>query len=460
MDNGQYLTSTKANNDEYSYFYDGTYVDRTLKDFEDDEWTNDSVPTFGKKGNDYSPSSNYTDTSNRDVSNRIDFNSISSVDNNADTFHVTNNSKATDYYRLRNAVAILTPNLTKERTLADGNKVFAYDKDSNEETNKNFNPKQLEVDQNHLMPYDYVEYTLTSGNHSAAELPLERNHMTFTVGEGQQIVGWELISAEGIKNGNTQDTITDKDISAKLTGDDSSETLDNVKAKKDYSIKKNSDGTKEDSRYRTIKFVVGDEGTQMKPGQSIKIRIITQLVDDFTNSKDDDTFEGKTVNAHAYIYAENYGQYAIDGYDQTKYVTGTTGSTYPHYYCSNSADDQKIEGPIYYYRYHDSDNYTSRVDSNVKFYNNTALGITYNFDHNDREFDSQGATLNISNIKNDTMHFIDKQTVTVNFLEYKNNTTYQGFILDKIPTVSKTSAGKGDIYYPDQFITQVGGEDR
>lgn len=65
MDNGQYLTSTKANNDEYSYFYDGTYVDRTLKDFEDDEWTNDSVPTFGKKGNDYSPSSNYTDTSNR-----------------------------------------------------------------------------------------------------------------------------------------------------------------------------------------------------------------------------------------------------------------------------------------------------------------------------------------------------------------------------------------------------------
>ena len=89
MDNGQYLTSTKANNDEYSYFYDGTYVDRTLKDFEDDEWTNDSVPTFGKKGNDYSPSSNYTDTSNRDVSNRIDFNSISSVDNNADTFHVT-----------------------------------------------------------------------------------------------------------------------------------------------------------------------------------------------------------------------------------------------------------------------------------------------------------------------------------------------------------------------------------
>lgn len=463
MDNGQYLTSTKANNDEYSYFYDGTYVDRTLKDFEDDEWTNDSVPTFGKKGNDYSPSSNYTDTSNRDVSNRIDFNSISSVDNNADTFHVTNNSKATDYYRLRNAVAILTPNLTKERTLADGNKVFAYDKDSNEETNKNFNPKQLEVDQNHLMPYDYVEYTLTSGNHSAAELPLERNHMTFTVGEGQQIVGWELISAEGIKNGNTQDTITDKDISAKLTGDDSSETLDNVKAKKDYSIKKNSDGTKEDSRYRTIKFVVGDEGTQMKPGQSIKIRIITQLVDDFTNSKDDDTFEGKTVNAHAYIYAENkhsYGQYAIDGYDQTKYVTGTTGSTYPHYYCSNSADDQKIEGPIYYYRYHDSDNYTSRVDSNVKFYNNTALGITYNFDHNDREFDSQGATLNISNIKNDTMHFIDKQTVTVNFLEYKNNTTYQGFILDKIPTVSKTSAGKGDIYYPDQFITQVGGEDK
>lgn len=165
-----------------------------------------------------------------DISNRIDFNSISSVDNNADTFHVTNNSKATDYYRLRNAVAILTPNLTKERTLADGNKVFAYDKDSNEETNKNFNPKQLEVDQNHLMPYDYVEYTLTSGNHSATELPLERNHMTFTVGEGQQIVGWELISAEGIKNGNTQDTITDKDISAKLTGDDSSETLDNVKA--------------------------------------------------------------------------------------------------------------------------------------------------------------------------------------------------------------------------------------
>lgn len=41
----------------------------------------------------------------------------------------------------------------------------------------------------------------------------------------------------------------------------------------------------------------------MKPGQSIKIRIITQLVDDFTNSKDDDTFEGKTV-MHMLIFMQ------------------------------------------------------------------------------------------------------------------------------------------------------------
>lgn len=91
----------------------------------------------------------------------------------------------------------LTPSLTKERTIAGSTtNVFAHDNDSNNE-NDCTNP--LEVDKDHLMPYDYVEYILSSGNHENAEIPLERNHLQFEVDVGQQIVGWELVDAGGIK---------------------------------------------------------------------------------------------------------------------------------------------------------------------------------------------------------------------------------------------------------------------
>ena len=56
LSNGEYLTASKT--DGYTYFYDGTYVDRPIQEFKDDSWTANSVPTFGQTGNEYSPYSN------------------------------------------------------------------------------------------------------------------------------------------------------------------------------------------------------------------------------------------------------------------------------------------------------------------------------------------------------------------------------------------------------------------
>ena len=89
MTNGQYLTPSK-NNDGYAYFYDGTYVDRTVEDFEKDVWTDESVPTFGKTtGNNFSPGTNES----RDVYNKEKV-TFKSIDNNADTFHYVNEKKS------------------------------------------------------------------------------------------------------------------------------------------------------------------------------------------------------------------------------------------------------------------------------------------------------------------------------------------------------------------------------
>ena len=423
MTNGQYLTPSK-NNDGYAYFYDGTYVDRTVEDFEKDVWTDESVPTFGKTtGNNFSPGTNES----RDVYNKEKV-TFKSIDNNADTFHYVN-EKNQDYYHLRNAVAILTPSLTKERTIAGSTtNVFAHDNDSNNENDRT-NP--LEVDKDHLMPYDYVEYILSSGNHENAEIPLERNHLQFEVDVGQQIVGWELVDAGGIKNGTTDKVITAKNITATLDGDT---TVNDVQEGQDYSVKDDNS----DSYYRKITFDVGDEGTQIAAGQTVKIRIITQLTDEINDSKKT-TYEGQVVKSNAYAWADTkhqYRQYAIDGYSPTNYVTGTTDNrdAYPYYTSTNS-----IEGTIKYYRYRDNGNYLARMASQIEFYDNTSLDITYTFENNEYMFDSQRANLTVDNIKNDTMHFIDEQTVTVNFLEYLNNQTYQGFVLNSIPRQSPQS---------------------
>ena len=367
MTNGQYLTPSK-NNDGYAYFYDGTYVDRTVEDFEKDVWTDESVPTFGKTtGNNFSPGTNES----RDVYNKEKV-TFKSIDNNADTFHYVN-EKNQDYYHLRNAVAILTPSLTKERTIAGSTtNVFAHDNDSNNENDRT-NP--LEVDKDHLMPYDYVEYILSSGNHENAEIPLERNHLQFEVDVGQQIVGWELVDAGGIKNGTTDKVITAKNITATLDGDT---TVNDVQEGQDYSVKDDNS----DSYYRKITFDVGDEGTQIAAGQTVKIRIITQLTDEINDSKKT-TYEGQVVKSNAYAWADTkhqYRQYAIDGYSPTNYVTGTTDNrdAYPYYTSTNS-----IEGTIKYYRYRDNGNYLARMASQIEFYDNTSLDITYTFENNE-----------------------------------------------------------------------------
>lgn len=95
------------------------------------------------------------------------------------------------------------------------------------------------------MPYDYVEYILSSGNHENAEIPLERNHLQFEVDVGQQIVGWELVDAGGIKNGTTDKVITAKNITATLDGDT---TVNDVQEGQDYSVKDDNS----DSYYRKL----------------------------------------------------------------------------------------------------------------------------------------------------------------------------------------------------------------
>lgn len=138
------------------------------------------------------------------------------------------------------------------------------------------------------------------------------------------------------------------------------------------------------------------------------------MTDEINDSKKT-TYEGQVVKSNAYAWADTkhqYRQYAIDGYSPTNYVTGTTDNrdAYPYYTSTNS-----IEGTIKYYRYRDNGNYLARMASQIEFYDNTSLDITYTFENNEYMFDSQRANLTVDNIKNDTMHFIDEQTVTVNF---------------------------------------------
>ena len=233
----------------------------------------------------------------RQVYNYVEKSSVvfSSIDNNADTYSdVTSANKLIDY-NLRNAVSILEPELTKKR--GTNGELFAYDKVEKSETSGG---KQTEVDLNHLMPYDYIEYTLSSKSHNNSEIPLERNHLTMEVEKGQQIVGWQLIlsdqDSENIIDKATGHAITADDISVTLSN--GSDKLENIQAGKDYSL--NAD--QKDSHYRKIELVIGSEGTQVQPGQYIKVKIITQLTDELKTLTT--TFEDKVLNTNAYIYAE------------------------------------------------------------------------------------------------------------------------------------------------------------
>ena len=463
LSNGEYLTASKT--DGYTYFYDGTYVDRPIQEFKDDSWTANSVPTFGQTGNEYSPYSNSVASvsGRRQVYNYVEKSSVvfSSIDNNADTYSdVTSANKLIDY-NLRNAVSILEPELTKKR--GTNGELFAYDKVEKSETSGG---KQTEVDLNHLMPYDYIEYTLSSKSHNNSEIPLERNHLTMEVEKGQQIVGWQLIlsdqDSENIIDKATGHAITADDISVTLSN--GSDKLENIQAGKDYSL--NAD--QKDSHYRKIELVIGSEGTQVQPGQYIKVKIITQLTDELKTLTT--TFEDKVLNTNAYIYAEakhGYAQYAIEGYNSSDYTNGGMSNngwdlTHQNPNPYTTRNDISNTDKISYFRYQRNDEDTSlpaksrynvRMHNTLKYYDNDPLTIEYKFDRNDRLFEGQGATLTVKDIKNDTMHFVDEQTVTVDFLDKDR---YRGFTLTKIPTVSILKSEGGDIYYPDDLVTKAG----
>ena len=442
MSNGQYLTATKTNNNTYSYFYDGVYVDRTKDDFLADNWTDNSVPTFSGEVNTFS------------VGNQSNSGSIlpHSIDNNAQPWTYTSDKILSDYYNLRNVVARLQPTLTRERTFNGNSQLFAYDQDG---TNTNESSKTVEVDKNHLMPYDYVEYTLSATNEDDAEIPLNHTHMSFKVKEGQQIVGWKLVDASDVIDKVTGSQLTATDIKATLK-DDSGNSLNDssgnplkVKAEKDYSSNANG----EDTHYRTIDFEIGSEGTQIPIGKTVKLCIITQLTDEVNGSatKDKKSFEGQYVNASAYTQADpkhGFAQYYIDKADN--YNHRSDASAY------KTVAKNNVESARSYYRYYkgsDFKEFISRIDCRDQLYDNGSLAISYAFEDNEFMFDSQGARLTVSKIKNDTMHFVDAQTVTVNFLDENNR---QGFVLDNIPTVGLDASDNADIYYPADMVAQVG----
>ncbi len=453
--NGQYLSADKTTNG-FAYFYDGVYVERPVEEFMADSWTLNSVPTFGKSGNYYAPYYSSTNSAGeRTVVNYINT-QFTSADVEANTFAWASNTNTSNSYELRNAVAILSPSITKVRTATSGTEsLFAYDlTNAVDETD-------VEVDIDHILPYDYIEYALSAESLTQSEVLLPRMHLDFVVPEGQQLVGWKFVSST-VEDSKTKDAITKGQISAVLY--DAAGNSITADPEVNYSAVVAADGTSaEETGYKKISFVFGNEGTVVKPGQGVKILIITQTTDEMKTAAGEPDFEGRTFTSNMYVWAEpqhGYSQYAIDGYDGTNYATGYTELP------SSTAQNRGYKRPsdvntsdlVYYFRHYnyagvDTGTYVAQLENTLKFYNNKDVSIVFSFDDLARKYDGQGATITVDNIKNDTMHYLREQTVMVDFVDSNGD---QGFHLTKLPTTSIAKADGGDIYYPDDFIAAKG----
>ena len=82
-------------------------------------------------------------------------------------------------------------------TLVSKDTVFAYDADDRSMTNIfSYEPTNTanDVPDGALYAGDYLEYTLYLGANLQSVLPLQHMDARFTVGRGQRIVGWEVVT--------------------------------------------------------------------------------------------------------------------------------------------------------------------------------------------------------------------------------------------------------------------------
>ena len=175
LGDGQYLTADKTAA-RCTYMYDGVYVDRTAEKFDADVWDSTSTPDFGKDPNAYdqrySPSTLSV--------------TFTSIDPNANVFqyyNVDGSSKGaskTAYYYIKNLLGMLQMDIQRSAM---------YD--------LNVSGEKTKVDFLHLSPYDYVEYILSAGADGSSLLPLEHMDLQFAAPEGQRIVKWEVVDANG-----------------------------------------------------------------------------------------------------------------------------------------------------------------------------------------------------------------------------------------------------------------------
>ncbi|SCH12423.1 Serine-aspartate repeat-containing protein D precursor [uncultured Ruminococcus sp.] len=448
LENGQYLSADKA--DGYAYWYDGVYVDRTPEDFDKDEWTADSTPSFGKNPNRFAANDAYSSSTGWLIDGNYFYNRLSatftSVDPNADIYDsnlITPNSDGEDHFVLSNLVATMVTRLSRNRDLGGGNTGFAYDNDKNPGS-------RLEVDKDHLVPYDYLEYTLSTSAKDDSSIPLERPTMHFAVPEGQRLVKWEIVSnTTGIDNA---------DITAEMT--DASGAKIAAQPQTDYSL--GNDGSQ--NYYRELVITGGKDGAQIPAGTGITIRITTQLTEELTDTAQKPAFEGENLQANAWVTAASkhaYPQYCIE----TRNINSTTGK----YQTLND-----LGGEVTYTRnYAEAVNgksnqvYESRMVSDVTFKDTTELVATYSFDDEEYAYDEQGAKLTISSIKNDTRHYLESMQVTISLLDPAG---YRGFTLTQNPVIgypalladANTKPGIKLEYWcegENDWITSTGNED-
>ena len=318
--------STQANPNDFAFAYDGVYVDRTPEDFAaatatgnnptTGQWNDTSTPTFGKQGTQF-PSVSLVDT--------LVATELKSKDPHADmplSFRITDDGYyyhkhlMGELYSEANRGALLPARTASGQTMR---KVFAYDKAATDV----FSPVSYDSDSGAvwtnipdggLYVGDYVEYNLYVGAQADSKLPMESISSRFEVPEGQRIVGWEI--AKKSQNGTWVD---DNTCGTSFPGNDPLPVTafmmrpDDTNKRPcepqvDYSLADTAAvpslfaaATAENTvDNRVIEFQVGktlyeqaadgswvltDERDRVvKPGEGVRIRVITQLTDELSNT--------------------------------------------------------------------------------------------------------------------------------------------------------------------------------
>lgn len=329
---------------DYTFAYDGVYVDRTVENFKGatettttdldaGKWDTSSTPTFCKDGNAFDP---------WERRNTLTSTNVSTKDPNFDKLETQ--SASTQDYNMYHRLGLLETSVTRGKTItaADGTKrtVFAYDKDDASLTSpESYNPDAgvaNDITNGNLYSGDYVEYILYMGAQpnqntpagSGAALPLEQLNARFEANKGQRIVGWEIATQDANGNrvaGNTtghevtawltdaaggskrkaepQTDLSYFDASSVLTSRAfDGEGTDPVSAQ---AVAGATEGMAEN---RNLLFSVSTydadnpTASQIKPGTGVYIRVITQMTDELETVDDYNTTDNEayTDNEPAY----------------------------------------------------------------------------------------------------------------------------------------------------------------